>query len=180
MEKIDKKILNYLPVKQDYAKSESDILAAIGCSHGSCYNALKSLLAAGVIAVYSANRRKLYYRIIADNDNVKSPYQVTNYELSKTQKSTVTPKMIKPLISADYNDNCEGIYQSLQQAVDIIQRDLSGCEWVQYNSDKDNLTVCVTSADGVAMYRYDYARLSSGCVEVWRYRVRQTYVRRGK
>lgn len=194
MEKIETKILNVLPIDWRQAKSEEEICDIVGCSHGSFYNAIKSLMAKNLAACIKEYRRKLYYRI-GENDTESNEsekanggYQVTNFEQPKKDKvAKVAAVKIgeefaekKKIKLPDYNEKTyEGLYESLQQFADIVTADNDKCGWVQYDNDKDCMLVCVNDDDGEALQRYDYKRYQKG-IEIWRYRINQTYVKRGE
>lgn len=166
MEKVENRIYDCLPLEKEKAVDELDILKLVDCSHGSFYNSVKNLIAAGLVGIVKSGRRKLYYRIA---DDVSADDNATPDD-SLSVKSAKKEKGVK-LKVADYNDNCEGYFPDLQNWFDVIS-ELPDYEYATVDDGK--LLVGVNGG----VLRYQYAKVKSGGFEVWRWRIKQTYKRK--
>ena len=172
MEKVEDKIFDLL-TSRGVGLTESQISEELDISHGSFYNAIRSLTGKGLVDCFRNNRAKIYVR--------SNSYQVTNYDKppdSGTAKSSAKSEKIS-IKMYEHDDLYQGIFPSVQAFLDSVTG-LEGFQWA--DRDGDYIVVSVDDEDGGnLLLRYDYDVLpKSAGVEVWRYRIKQTYKRRGR
>jgi len=160
VEKIEAKIYNLLPTNENEGLSENDVLDILFCSHGSFYAAVRSLLKEGKISFVNSGRKRLYYKL------EKPP------DAQEKRKESASKKKPKSILASDYNDFYEGIFHSVEEWLDVVSS-ASGYEWAK--QEGGNLYLGI---DG-NISRYLFASVLDGAaVEIWRFRIKQTYRRK--
>lgn len=181
MNKIVDKILELLPFFGDgLGMTESEVLECLGISHGSFFYSVKSLLDSGVVGYnVDKNRAKYYYKITDKGGSAdEKPPNLPTSKSAAVKKSD--KKKVNALINADYDDNCQGIFASKAAFLDAVSNGLTGYQYDYEDKALRQVFIVVVGDDGEQnILRYDYDILPSGAYEFWRFRIHQTYKRRG-